>query len=93
MVDENEKERENDNEESCEAAASNETICHDIPLAPPEEIPVYCIATIENCPDSVVTEDYYHSIRRILALLNFNTSQVDHFGTTCTPTLYLLWCT
>ena len=49
MVNKNEKERENDNEEFCVAAASSETICQDISLAPPEEIPVYCIAMIENC--------------------------------------------
>ena len=66
MVNENKKERENGNEELCVAAASSETICQDIPLAAPEEIPVYCIATVENCPDSVVTEDYYQSIRRFL---------------------------
>ena len=32
----------------------------------PDIIPVYCIATLENCPDSGLNEEYGESIRRFL---------------------------
>ena len=32
----------------------------------PDVIPVHCIATVENCPDSTLNEDYEESIRRFL---------------------------
>ena len=32
----------------------------------PDVIPVHCIATIENCPDATLNEDYSESIRRFL---------------------------
>ena len=32
----------------------------------PDIIPVYCIATLENCPDSSLNEEYGESIRRFL---------------------------
>ena len=35
--------------------------------ATPDVIPVYCIATIENCPDSELNKDYGDSIRQFLA--------------------------
>ena len=33
----------------------------------PDVIPVFCMATVENCPDSQLNEDYGNSIRRFLA--------------------------
>ena len=62
MRDENGKELEND-EESCRATN------HDIlPITTGSDdvVPVYCTATVGNCPDSVLTDDYYQSIRRFL---------------------------
>ena len=35
-------------------------------MTTPEDIPVYCITSVENCPDSEVTEDYYQLIRLFL---------------------------
>ena len=32
----------------------------------PDLIPTHCIATVENCPDSTLNEDYEESIRRFL---------------------------
>lgn len=60
--DEIEKEHEDDDKESCVVT----TITQEIPVTIPEEIPVYCTALIENCPDCELTEDYYQSIRRFL---------------------------
>ena len=36
------------------------------PAPIPELVPVYCVATLENCPDGVVNSEYGDSIRRFL---------------------------
>ena len=61
MRDEKGKELEND-EESCD------TTNHDIvpTNTSSDEVPVYCTATVDNCPDSELNDDYYQSIRRFL---------------------------
>ena len=63
MGDKNEKEPENYDKEHCVETRS-EAISQEI--LTPDEIPVYCTAIIENCPDPELDEDYYQSIRRFL---------------------------
>ena len=41
-------------------------ISQEVSAAAPGLIPVHCIATVENCPDSILNEDYGDSIRRFI---------------------------
>ena len=55
---------ENDEEEPCTVAVCEENTCAQEPVA--DVVPVYCTATVENCPDAELTEEYGHSIRRLI---------------------------
>ena len=53
------------NRELCEV--NNTTVVTSTETPVPDIVPVYAIATIENCPDSKLNEEYGQSIRRFLA--------------------------
>ena len=56
------------NEEMCEASNAVAVVTSmEVETPVPDMIPVYSIATVENCPDSQLDEDYEQSIRRFLA--------------------------
>ena len=70
-----------DNELSSEKGPTQERT---VPI--PDVIPVFCIATLENCPDYKVNEDYCQSIRRFLGsehhlIENISSSEIQHVAT------------
>ena len=56
---------ENDEKEPCTVTVCQEKTCPQEPIE--DVVPVYCTATIENCPDSHLSDEYGHSIRRFIA--------------------------
>ena len=55
------------NEEMCESSDTAVVTSMEMETPVPDVIPVYSIATVENCPDSQLSEDYIQSIKRFLA--------------------------
>ena len=55
----------NDNENTQLVEAEN-TSTAAIVSPVPDIVPVYCTATLENCPDGVLSQEYGDSIRRFL---------------------------
>ena len=54
--------------------------------APPANVPVYCLAVFENCPDEELTEEYGNSLQRYLAseqhlCQNIVSAQFNHEST------------
>ena len=52
----------------------------------PDVIPVFCTASLENCPDSQLSDEYCQSIRRFLGseqhlLQNISSSELQHVST------------
>ena len=73
-VDENEKELN---------SAEIVTVCQDGPISTPEVIAVFCTASLENCPDSTLNDEYGESIRRFLAseqhlAQNISSAELQH---------------
>ena len=60
-------ENEEDENEKESNRADKVTVCQEGPISTPEIIPVFCTASLENCPDSTLNEEYGESIRRFLA--------------------------
>ena len=76
---------ENTDEETC-VTTSGMTVSQERPLPIPDVIPVFCIATLENCPDSQLNDDYCQSIRRFLGseqhlVQNISSSELQYVET------------
>ena len=97
----NEKEiiNSNDNENTeVVVEAENASTAATIVSPVPDIVPVYCTATLENCPDGVLSQDYGDSIRRFLfseqhlqqntASSHFQHSSCRSFRSNITPTQY-----
>ena len=54
----------NENTQLVEAELTSSTAAIVSPV--PDIVPVYCTATLENCPDGVLSQEYGDSIRRFL---------------------------
>ena len=68
------------------ALTTTEAAPASLPTPSTQSVPVYCIATFENCPDEELTQDYSDSLRRYLAsedhlCYNISSAVFNHLST------------